>query len=169
MNGHPGGEAHTLRMLELSGLTPPASILDMGAGAGESVALLKKMGYAAQGIDICPRGAGVSQGDMLHTSYPAQSFDGILSQCAFYLSGNVEGAFSECARLLKKGGMLLFSDVCFAPPEEAAAKSGLKAVCSEDMSPLWREYYIEALWRGDEQCLTVKGKCAYKMYIFKKE
>lgn len=169
MNGHPGGAEHTLRMLELSGLTSPADILDMGAGAGEAVALLRKMGYAAWGIDLCPRGDGVSKGDMLHTPYPAESFEGILSQCAFYLSGDVDGAFRECARLLKKGGMLLFSDVCFAPPEEAAAKSGLKAVYSQDMTALWREYYIEALWRGDGQCPQLKGKCTYEMFIFKKE
>ena len=39
MNGHPGGAEHSLRMLELSGLAPGCRVLDMGAGAGETVEL----------------------------------------------------------------------------------------------------------------------------------
>ena len=40
MNGHPGGEAHTRRMLALADLQPGASVLDMGAGSGEAVRLM---------------------------------------------------------------------------------------------------------------------------------
>ena len=32
MNGHPGGDAHTMRMIELCALSPGARVLDMGAG-----------------------------------------------------------------------------------------------------------------------------------------
>lgn len=169
MNGHPGGEEHTLRLLELGGIRPPAHILDMGAGAGESVRLLNNMGYSALGIDLCPRGEGVSKGNMLHTPYPDGSFDGILCQCAFYVSGDIAGALRESARLLRKGGVLLFSDVCFTSPTEAANKYALKTVCSEDITQQWREYYLEAIWRGDAQCLPVKGKCSYKLMVFEKE
>ena len=36
MNGHPGGDAHTMRMIELCALSPGARVLDMGAGEGEA-------------------------------------------------------------------------------------------------------------------------------------
>lgn len=44
MRGHPGGEENSRRMIALSGLAPGASILDLGAGAGETVALLQRAG-----------------------------------------------------------------------------------------------------------------------------
>ena len=40
MNGHPGGDAHTMRMIELCALSPGARVLDMGAGEGEVVMLV---------------------------------------------------------------------------------------------------------------------------------
>ena len=54
MNGHLGGTQNTLHIIALSRLAPPAKILDMGAGAGETVGLLRDMGYDARGIDIRP-------------------------------------------------------------------------------------------------------------------
>ena len=44
MKGHPGGEAHTRRMTELAALPGGARVLDMGAGAGEGVRLLRSLG-----------------------------------------------------------------------------------------------------------------------------
>ena len=55
MKGHPGGREHSLRMLELAALPPGARILDMGAGAGETLALLRESGFDAVGIDLSPR------------------------------------------------------------------------------------------------------------------
>ena len=49
MNRHPGGEEHTRRMLDLAALPEGAKLLDLGAGAGESVALMRALGYDAAG------------------------------------------------------------------------------------------------------------------------
>ena len=168
MNAHPGGEAHTRRMIELAALEPHASVLDMGAGAGEAVRLLREMGFAAQGVDRKPRGGSVEQGDFLRLPCPDESFDAVISQCAFFVSGNVEKALSEAHRLLKKGGKLLLSDVWFVPAEQTVEKAGFHSLCHEDMTPQWREYYLEAIWRGDV-CFHSKGKCTYEMLICKKE
>ena len=103
MNGHPGGDAHTMRMIELCALSPGARVLDMGAGEGEAVALLRAHGLDAVGIDLLPCGENVVRGDMLHSGYPNESFDAIISQCAFYVSGDARprsgkaGGFSETA------------------------------------------------------------------------
>ena len=169
MNRHPGGEEHTRRMAELSGLAPGSVILDMGAGAGETVRLLTALGYAVRGIDLAPRGENVESGDMLHTPYKDGSFDGIISQCAFFVSGDAAAALGEAHRLLRPGGVLMLSDVWFEDAGEAVRGAGFEVLCREDVTAAWREYYIEAIWRGDADCIPVKGKCTYQMLICKKE
>lgn len=169
MKSHPGGQENTRQMLALSGLAPGASILDMGAGAGETVALLRGLGYAARGIDLVPRSELIKQGDMHATGFPGGSFDAVLSQCAFYVSGDVEKALAESRRLLKPGGKLLLADVFFQPPEPLLAGAGFRILHALDMTAQWREYYLEALWRGDECCPSPGGKCSYWLLICGKD
>ena len=166
MRGHPGGEAHTRRMLELAGLPKGARILDMGAGAGETLALLRSLGFGALGLDREPRSPQVMQGDFLAAPFPSESFDAVISQCAFFVSGNVTGALGEAHRLLRPGGRLLLSDLFFQDPEPLLQAAGFTVLCVEDMTPLWREYYLEALWREDEPCCVIpRGKCSYRLLI----
>ena len=165
MNGHPGGEAHTRRMLELAALPRVARILDMGAGAGETLRLLRESGFDAAGIDLSPRAQAVLQGDFLAAPFPDGSFDAVLSQCAFFVSGDVPGALREATRLLKRGGKLLLSDVFFEDPVPLLERAGFSVLSAEDMTPQWREYYLEALWREDEPCCLPRGKCNYWLLI----
>ncbi len=168
MNAHPGGAAHTRRMLELASLPEGCGILDLGAGAGETLSLLRKLGYTAVGIDLSPRSPDVISGDLLHTAFPDSSFDAVLSQCSFYVSGDVITALREARRLLKSGGLLLWSDVFFEEPLPLLEKAGFKLLCAEDMTPLWKEYYIEALWRGTADRCVPRGKCSYWLLIGRK-
>ncbi len=52
MGSHPGGISLTKRLLELSDVVPPAWILDLGAGSGESVRYLDSRGFQAVGVDL---------------------------------------------------------------------------------------------------------------------
>ena len=166
MNGHPGGEAHTRRMLALADLQPGANVLDMGAGGGEAVKLLHALGYEATGIDLEPRGEGVAQGNFLHTPYPDGSFDAVLSQCAFFVSGDMSGALKEANRVLKLGGKLMLSDVFFEAPAALLERAGFELLQAEDMTDAWREYYLEALWQGEDcGCEIPRGKCTYWLII----
>lgn len=169
MKGHPGGLENTRRMVELAGLFPQARILDLGAGAGETVALLHRLGYQAQGIDLEPRSPLVEQGNLLCTHFPAESFDALFSQCAFYASGDPPKALAESHRILKPGGKLLLADVFFQDPAAMVARAGFSVLYAVDMTPAWREYYIEALWREENVCPSPGGRCSYWLLICGKE
>ena len=170
MRGHPGGEEHTRRMLELAALPAGASVLDLGAGAGESLALLRTLGYDARGIDLAPRAPLVERGDLLRSGLPDGSFDAVLSQCAFFVSGDQREALREAYRLLRPGGKLLLSDVFFEEPEPLLRGAGFTLLHAEDMTAPWREYFIEALWRGDAPCCAIpKGKSSYWLLTARKD
>ena len=157
MMGHVGGEKHSRYLMELSFLPKGVRVLDMGAGYGATVRLLRDMGYIAKGIDLAPRGDDVTKGDYLHAPFADASFDGIISECSFYMSGDILGALTEAARMLKKGGKLVFSDVCgdVVALLGDVRKAGFAVRHIEDLTDEWKEYYLEALWREEN---VPKGK-----------
>jgi len=167
MLGHPGGEAHSRYLIELSFLEPGSKWLDMGAGDGETVRLLRQLGYEAEGIDLVPREEDVRQGDYLHAPYADGSFDGIISQCSFYVSGDVSGALKEAGRMLRKGGKLVFSDVTEDVVKllNHCRQAGFAVRHLEDLTDAWKEYYLEALWSQDNVCLPQGRKVSYVLFI----
>lgn len=168
MNGHPGGKEHTLRMIGLAAPESGSRILDMGAGTGETVGILRSMGFDAVGIDLEPRSDHVERGSFLNLPYPDHSFDAVISQCAFFISGNAEKALSEACRVLRSGGILMLSDVFFEDAQQTVSVSHFRITHHEDMTAQWREYYLEALWNGESFC-GIRGKCTYEIFICKKE
>ena len=65
---------------------------------------------------------------------------------------------------------LLLSDVFFEVPAPLLASGGFTVLHSEDITPQWREYYLEALWREETDCCALpKGKCAYHIVIARKD
>ena len=167
MLGHPGGEKHSRYLIELAFLDKGCKWLDMGAGDGAAVRLLRSLGYAAEGIDLEPRGKDVVRGSFLDSPWQDGFFDGIMSQCSLYVSGDIPGALEEAARLLRKGGKLVFSDVT----EDVVAllgnvrKAGLAVRHLEDLTDEWKEYYLEALWSQDDVCLMPGKKFSYVLFV----
>ena len=162
---HPGGEKHSRYLIELSFLDKGAKWLDMGAGDGETVRLLRTLGYNAEGIDLEPRGKDVFRGNYLACPWQDDFFDGILSQCSFYVSGDVHGALKEASRLLHKGGKLVFSDVTESVVEllNQVRKAGFAVRHIADLTQEWKEYYLECLWR-EENVPTGKG-LSYVLFV----
>ena len=75
MNRHPGGEAQTLYLLENIEWKKEMKALDLGAGEGDTIRILKSLGMDAHGVDLFPRGSDVETGDFLHLQYPSDSID----------------------------------------------------------------------------------------------
>ncbi len=167
MNGHPGGEAHTRYLIELSFLPPGSRWLDMGAGDGSALAILEDAGFVPVGMDLAPRSSRVEAGDFLRTPYETGSFDGVLSQCSFYVSTDVPGALKEAARLLRQGGKLVFSDVTedVVVLLNQVRAAGFAVRHLEDLTDQWREYYLEALWREDVSCPATPKKVSYVLFV----
>ena len=166
MTRHPGDTRH---MLALAELPSGAKVLDLGAGDGDGVRLLCSLGYDASGIDR-HAAPDVEAGDLLETPFASGSFDAVMSECAFFLSGDLPGALSESARLLKPGGTLLLADVFFEPPEPLLEAAGLRLIRKEDWTKAWREYYLRSIWEGTtDPCPAPKGKSTYWMLIARKD
>ena len=164
MTRHPGDTKH---LVALAGLQPGARVLDLGAGDGDGVRLLRRLGYDACGVDRTAA-PDVEAGDLLQTRFEDGSFDAVMGECAFFVSGDVPGALRESARLLAPGGALLLADVFFEPPEPLLEAAGFRIAAKEDWTAAWREYYLRSLWEGTlDACPIPKGKCQYWMLIGK--
>lgn len=177
MNRHPGGEVQTLQLLEHIELKRGMKALDLGAGEGETVRILKSFGLNAHGVDLFPRGGDVQEGDFLNLKYASDSVDLCISQCAFFVSQDQPKAIAECWRVLKKGGYLLVSDLDPGDLAEIMERTGFTILQKEDQTALWREYYIEAIWNDSFCCEDYKllqqeykgRKIRYTMVIGRKE
>ena len=131
------------------------------------VGLLRSLGYCAEGIDLEPRGKDVLRGDYLDAPWQDGFFDGIISQCSFYVSGEVSAALQEAARLLRKGGKLVFSDVTenVVTLLNQCRAAGFAVRHLEDLTDQWKEYYLEALWTQDNVCLPQGKKFSYVLFV----
>ena len=177
MNRHPGGEEQTIHLLKSIELKKGMKALDLGAGEGETVRIMKAFGLNVQGVDLAPRSSEVQQGDFLTLQYAADSMDLCISQCAFFVSRDQKNVLSECWRVLKKGGFLLLSDLDTGNLLEMAEQTGFTILRQEDQTLLWREYYLEAIWNDSFCCEEYKllqkqykgKKLSYTAVIGRKE
>ena len=166
---HPDGENLTRELISLASLKTGARILDMGAGDGEAVLLLRSLGFDAVGLDRTAA-ENITAGDMTALPFEDGSFDAVISECAFSVCGDAKKAFLEACRVLKKDGLLLISDVYFknenAPTlslKTPATKDGWENAAQgftlsefHDRTKVWTEFMIHCLWNGLDL-----GDCGY--------
>jgi len=187
MDTHPGGQEVTLKLLKLAKIEAGKTMIDLGAGSGESVFLLKEKGFDVTGIDFINQESPVIKGDMCALDYERESFDAALAECSFSVCGDLSAAIAESARILKIGGKLLISDVFYREvvPEKPmfpnavtierfknqVQENGFQVLFFEDISEVLKEYYIESVWKGvnslsREEARSLKGsKIGYFMMI----
>lgn len=102
----------------------PKDILDIGAGTGHGTALLKKRYPSAEviAVDIAlPMLAALKRhsswrrplrrvcAEATALPFPDHSFDVVHSNLCFQWVDRIDALFAECCRLLRPGGMLVFS------------------------------------------------------------
>ncbi len=114
-------EQFTVRLSELH--PPPASILDLGCGAGQIAAAIEQMGYrvtacdfAEEMIDIARRhhaGTAVKwvclKSDWKVLPFENGSFDTIVASSVFEYLVDVRNVVAELSRVLRAGGVLLLT------------------------------------------------------------
>lgn len=111
---HPGGEAATSELLDRAGVGAGTRLLDVGCGAGESLAIARERGATAIGLDRRPGADGTIRGNLTSMPVADASVEVVLAECTLCLSPDVERSIAEAGRVLESGGRLALSDVIVA-------------------------------------------------------
>lgn len=116
----PGGLDLTQRLLDLAEAAPGSTLLDLGCGAGESLAFLQSR-YVCSGLEPDPDRRSVAQaanptipivaGRAERLPFPDHSFQLVLAECVLSLTEPLSTALAEIRRVLAPDGLLLLSDV----------------------------------------------------------
>lgn len=135
---HPGGLSLTLRGLDLAGLPPGATVLDLGCGSGASMRLLHSLGLKVIGLD--PSAGENDQGNVTRIQGHAEkipvascSIDGVLAECSLSVMEDQERVLQECARVSRPGGHLILSDLYAREPQAISCVRALDKSCISGM------------------------------------
>ncbi len=125
---HPGGPPLTRRLATLLGLRPGQRVADIASGPGATARLLAtEYGVLVDGVDVAApvvaraRAAADTVGltgrvrfhlgDAEAVPLPDNSFDALISECAFCTFPDKGAAAAEFARILRPGGRVGLADV----------------------------------------------------------
>ncbi|MDH5816489.1 MAG: methyltransferase domain-containing protein [Candidatus Nezhaarchaeota archaeon] len=196
----PGGLKLTKGALELIGLQPGSKVLDVACGAGAtlltlvedfrcyvcgldlSIKLLKRAmtKLSSKGYDLL---AHLICADSEFMPMREQSFDVVICECSLSLFPNKLKALEEMARILRRGGKVVITDVtvrdhtvkeaigvawcmCIAGAEtlegyiELIERAGLNVICSKDVSEVYDWDSVD-----EEVRKTLEGKIGYAIIV----
>ena len=188
MNPAPGGIALTEKLLNLSLLQKGSMILDVGCGDGDACRFLSSEGYRAIGLDIVRHSSGKMNSERIQGQINAipileETVDAVLMECVLSILSTDDSSLTEIIRVLKPGGILLFSDLYMRYPDEESEKyridsesdypkirladellnifgeSGLSVRYWEDQSAVLQSLRLKFLWEGSAS----ENKFPYKM------
>ena len=98
-----------------------AKILEVGSGHGDFLEFLKKKGLDVEGVDMNPKGEGITKAKIEKLPYKDESFDCVISKHVFdgreYFQSprNQQAMWREIARVLKASGVYYAEEIIFEP------------------------------------------------------
>ena len=187
---------------ELTGLLLDGeAVLDVGCGDASLLTRLSGGARRLCGIDPAfsggplppvPEDVRLLPGAAEAIPFPEGSFDRVVLQCVFSLCRPREAA-AEVFRVLQPGGRLLLADLYAGGDELPAPESPLLGnlwrperiegffshfhrVSFTDLTPALTEMLVEAIWRGEEDCLAAgpdlarlrRAKARYGLWLWEK-
>lgn len=172
---HPGGEAATLRALELGGVRTGDRLLDVASGSGASALLAARelgcevagLEYGAAAVEQANAAAGAQgldhrvrflQGDAEELPFADSSFDAVLCECSLCTFPDKRRAASELRRVLRPGGRLVLSDVVVDRPRLGEELAGPLAVLACVGEALSRDGYERLLGDAGLPVLAVEER-----------
>lgn len=126
---HPGGTEATERLLDRAGVDGETRVLDVGCGAGESLALARDRGAFTVGIDRQPVSDSAVQGDLQWLPIGDGRVDVVLAECVLCLIPELSRCLAEIRRVLGDGGRLALSDVVVMGPIPALPDYMKEGLC----------------------------------------
>lgn len=185
---HPGGLRLTDRAVRLAGLDAGMHVADIGCGTGVTAAFLSGkhklnvIGLELSGalIDIGLRnnpGLKLIRWDCETISLEDDSLDAIMFECSLSVIGNTKSILAQCAKALKKSGVIIISDVCVnqgdfkggkkmpltsATLMQQLAVSGFDVIVHEDHTAALRTYMAELKEKNGNEfdaCALFGGSC----------
>jgi ubiquinone/menaquinone biosynthesis C-methylase UbiE len=118
----PGGFSLTRRSIEFCDFPYGARLLDIGCGRGATVNYLtSEFGFRCTGVDNSSALIGEAlkrnpELDLIKANaeilpFPANTFEGVLTECSFSLMKNKTAVTREVKRVLKSGGYWIIQDM----------------------------------------------------------
>ena len=119
----PGGMALTERALDLCRFPAGSRVLDCGCGTGATLALLRREGLAALGLDLSAtlldiaktRQAPLMAGRATALPLADGCLDGLFCECVLSAVNQPGPMLTEIARVLRPGGLFVCTDLYLRP------------------------------------------------------
>lgn len=114
-------DPHVLDFVRTSLPSPPARVLEIGAGEGELAVDLRGAGYDVLAIDPSSTAAGVERIALIDVDEPGGSFDAAVAVVSLHHVEPLAESFEHLAELMRPGGLLAVDEFDVARFDERAA------------------------------------------------